>query len=796
MTVPLPPLELKAFELRQGPGVEADWPCVFLSVKTALDCLEAPAPERLRTAILTALGNRGVTLPDDCTIAVALAHLLLGLQRAIVPVPERFTIRAMPGGFDLAVACLDPTVGAAATRMAVRCCNLSLLSVADGSAAAEMRRFAQSLAALNLGAEMRVLLDEAARRNIPWVRLTSNILQLGQGKMQRRLHLSLSEKTSAIAIAIAKDRVAAARILGEAGIPALRREVAKDAAHAAQLARDMGLPVTIKSADGSAAGEIRTDSDAATVQRLFTAAERKGRVVIEQQMPGVDHAMLVVEGRLVATSIDRSASGGARQDVTRDVHPENRDAAERAARTLGLDIAEAHFVSRDISRSYLETGGAIREVFADPKWHAGLDAESARSVAQRVLEEFVPSPQSGRIPTALITGTNGKTTTSRMVAAILQQAGHVVGLTTTDGAQIGSVRIAAGDLAGPKGARMLLGDPTVTAAVIESARGAIIKHGLSVDECTVGAVTNLGTDHVGLDGIADVGEMARLKARVLRAARGTCVLNADDAVCMSLRDEARGKRLILVSREPDNPVIAEHVGDGGVAVVSRRDEQGEMLILVEAESETPVIDAAQIPATYNGAAEFNIANAMFASAISFGLGVPVETIALGLRGFRPDTVMSRGRANLITGWSYDVLVDYAANIDGLTALGKFVSRLPVKGKRRVILVAGGNRQDWVYGEVAAAAAPWFDSFVCSVDPPRGRKDGEVGGLLAKGLMAAGVAADRIAISEPFTAAVDHILTMAEPDDLVVIIPYDASRVIAKLFANGGRDATPAVLSKM
>jgi cyanophycin synthetase len=165
--------------------------------------------------------------------------------------------------------------------------------------------------------------------------------------------------------------------------------------------------------------------------------------------------------------------------------------------------------------------------------------------------------------------------------------------------------------------------------------------------------------------------------------------------------------------------------------------------------------------------------------------------AQALRAFHPNSVMSRGRAQFIGGLPYDVLIDYAGNVDAFTALGKFVSRLPVKGRRRVALPVGGNRQDWVFGEVATAVAPWFDDFVCSVDPPRGRKEGEVGGLIAQGLIAMGVTADRIAIREPMAAAVDHILETAEPGDLVVIIPYDARPVIAKLFTLGGRDATPA-----
>ncbi len=203
------------------------------------------------------------------------------------------------------------------------------------------------------------------------------------------------------------------------------------------------------------------------------------------------------------------------------------------------------------------------------------------------------------------------------------------------------------------------------------------------------------------------------------------------------------------------------------------------------------IEVKQIPSSHGGAAEFNVQNAMFAAAIGFGLGVPVSSIEKALKEFQPDTIMSSGRANLIGGWPFEILVDYAHNKEAITALGGLASRLPVEGRRLVTLAGIGNRVDDTYAGLAAAATPWFDYFVCTTETPRGRKEGEVGRLLAEGLKAAGIPSDRIEVAEPFGSAVDRILTMAQPGDLAVLIPWDSRTTIDRLLKNAGRNAASA-----
>jgi cyanophycin synthetase len=481
------------------------------------------------------------------------------------------------------------------------------------------------------------------------------------------------------------------------------------------------------------------------------------------------------------------STGGTSEDVTDRVHPENRLMAERAARVIGLDLAGIDFITTDISRSHLEVGGVVCEINPTPGFRPHLAAPGSPDVVPLVMATLFPAGGNGRIPLAMITGTNGKTTTSRMVAAILKAAGHTVGLAGTDGVEVDGVRVAADDLAGPKGAIMLLRDPAVTAAVLETARGGIINYGLGVDACSVAAVLNIGADHLGIDGIETLEDLARVKGRVLAVARDAAVLNADDRHCMALAGAVRAARLILVAGDPHDPAVARHLAAGGLGVTLATDGVEQRIMARSGSDEVLTLELARIPATFGGAAEFNVQNAMFAAAIGLGLGLPAAAIEAGLTGFRPDTVMSSGRANLIGGWPFDILVDYAHNEPALTALGRFVSRLPVRGRRLVTLTPPGNRDDAAYGPMAAAAAPWFDHFICTCENPRGRPEGDVGRRLAEGLREAGIAPDRIEIAEPFGRAFAAIMAAARPGDLAVILPGKPRHWVERLLREGGWD---------
>jgi cyanophycin synthetase len=466
------------------------------------------------------------------------------------------------------------------------------------------------------------------------------------------------------------------------------------------------------------------------------------------------------------------STGGTAIDRTDEIHPDNRMMAERAARAIGLDVAGVDFLSPDIRRSYREVGGAIAEVNAGPglRMHLCPSEGLPRDVAGEVIDLLFPRGRPARIPVAAITGTNGKTTTTRMVGHILKLAGFKVGMATTDGVYIDGVRVAEGDLTGPWSSRLVLRDPTVEAAVLETARGGILRSGLGWKKCDVGAVLNVAADHLGLGGIEDLDELARVKQVVVEVARAYCVLNADDERVAPMAAASPGQP-IYVSLDPRGSRIRHHVRARGKAVVLNPGEGGDGLITFhDGGDPIPLLWVRQMPAALGGHALHNVQNALFAAAIAHGLGVRLEVIRQGLRSFEMGFETTPGRLNFYDRHPFKVLLDYAHNAHGMVALAKTAAAIPVEGRRIAILGAPGDRRDEDIRELGRAAAPAFDLFVLREDDDlRGRSPGATGELLREGLRAAGVGADRIlpeVLGE--AAAIDRGLALARPGDLLVI----------------------------
>lgn len=476
------------------------------------------------------------------------------------------------------------------------------------------------------------------------------------------------------------------------------------------------------------------------------------------------------------------SAGGEPIDVTARVHPDNRALVERAVRIVGLTIAGVDFLCPDITRSYRDVGGAICEVNPGPGLRVHLASPGAPDVVGPIVDHLFPQRSNGRIPTAAITGTNGKTTTSRMVASMLRQAGHCVGLATTVGVDIGGEEVARGDLAGPPGARIVFGDPTVTAAVLETARGGIIHRGLAFDSCEVSAVLNVGDDHIGLDGIETREAMAAVKGVVLKAARQLAVLNAEDPLCLSLRETGRARETCLFALDPENGALRAHVGAGRMAVTVEGQGEEASIVLYRNGARAPVIALAHVPAAFAGRAAFNVANALAAVGTGIGLGLDIDTIARGLAGFRPDHAMSRGRCTFVEGLPFRLLLDYAHNPEGIAAILDFAAGEAAGGRRTLIMSScAGNRSDaHLIASGAAAAAGGFDTYVCTSGLPRQRKAAEVAALLARGLTGAGVAAERIRAAESEVEAVRMVAAEARPGDFVVALCADADRVLRTL----------------
>jgi cyanophycin synthetase len=473
------------------------------------------------------------------------------------------------------------------------------------------------------------------------------------------------------------------------------------------------------------------------------------------------------------------STGGTAIDRTDVIHPDNLDISIRAAKVVGLDVAGIDLICPDISKSVREYGGVIVEVNAAPgfRMHVAPTVGTPRNVAAPVLDMLFPAGVPARIPLAAITGTNGKTTTSLMVAHILKMSGKRTGLTTTDGIYIDGERILKGDMTGPWSARVVLTDPTVDAAVVETARGGILREGLGWDKCDVGAVLNVSADHLGLGGIETVSDLAYVKRLVVEVVRdgGTSVLNADDEHARAMAENASG-RIMYFARSPTNDVVRKHVREGGRAVVLEQGVNGEMITIYDGDRHIPVTWTHLVPATFEGKAKFNVENALAAAAIAYSMGVSLEHIRQGLRTFTTSFFQAPGRCNVFDEHPFRVIVDYGHNPAAMSKMAEFI--LGLRRERAIgVLMAAGDRRDDDIRAVGREAARAFDIVVPKEDSSRrGRKSGEISSLLAEGAREAGRSPENIFPRTDEREAVELAMSMAKPGDLVVIFADDVTAV--------------------
>ena len=491
------------------------------------------------------------------------------------------------------------------------------------------------------------------------------------------------------------------------------------------------------------------------------------------------------------------STGGTSVDVTDAIHYDNRIMAQRAVKAIGLDVGGVDFISPDITRSHKEVGGAIVEINAAPgfRMHTAPTEGTPRDVAGPVLEMLFPKGAPYRIPIAAITGTNGKTTTTRMVGHILKLSGCCVGMTTSDGVYIDGELTVGGDMTGPWASHLVLRDPSVDAAVLETARGGIVRAGLGWRKCKVGAVLNVAADHLGMGGIKDLDELAEVKRVVVEVAQEWCVLNADDERVARMAAHSPGKPVYVTLRR-ENELVRRHIRDKGRAVALEEGLNGRMIVLYEGEEQIPLLWARQIPATVEGHAIHNIQNAMFATAIAHAMGISLENIRQGLRTFTTDFFQTPGRMNFYNELPFRVLLDYAHNSHGMAAMAQTVRGLTVNGRRLGVLAAPGDRRDEDILDLARAAAPAFDFILLREDDrPRGRKPGETGELLRQGLLSAGFPADRIAPGvHDEEQAVQSALETAQPGDLLVIFGDNLDRCWHQIVSFGRPAGTAAPLA--
>jgi cyanophycin synthetase len=572
------------------------------------------------------------------------------------------------------------------------------------------------------------------------------------------------------------------------------------------------------------------------VEVAFEKAREHGRaIVVEKFVDGFDHRLLVIDGELIAAAkrVPGHVVGDGRHTIEELVEEVNRDPRrgvghEKVLTRLELDhqalrlLSQKHLSAQSVpqdgeaiylrSTGNLSTGGtavdvtdlihpdnkemairAIKGIGLDIggfRMHVAPSEGTPRDVAGPVIDMLFPPGTPSRVPIAAITGTNGKTTTSRMLAHVMKMAGHTVGLASSDGVYIDGNLTVEGDMTGPRSAQMILRDPTIDAAVMETARGGLVRSGLGFSSCDVAACINVSSDHLGLKGIDTLDELADIKRIPIETASDTAVLNADNTYCLKMASHTDARNVCYVTMNPEHALVKEHVRSGGRAVVLEKAFSGDMITIYDGGNHIPLLWTHLIPATLEGRAMHNVQNAMFAAGLGFSLDISLENIRQGLRTFDTTFFQAPGRMNVFTELPFKVILDYAHNPAAVKTMSDLVERLGEPGRKIVVLAAPGDRRDEDVREIARAAAGHYDIYICREDDRRrGREPGEIPTMLHDELMQAGVDDGQIKIIPDEQEATAEALNSGRPGDLVMVFADAIKRSWKQIiYFKAGEDA--------
>jgi cyanophycin synthetase len=705
-----------------------------------------------------------------------------------------------------------------------------------------------------LGPSTRSIVDEASSRDIPFIRLNKySYVQLGHGVNQRRIQATMTDRTSAIGVEIADDKMWTKDILKRAGVPIPQGENVEKLEEALETAEYIGYPVVVKPLVGNHGRGITVNvGNEDDLKVAFEQAKNfRDTIVVEKYLPGADHRVLVIDGKFVAAArrdpasvtgdggstvqhlVDRLnedphrgfghekvltrvkvdfmterlltqmgigmdtvlkkgeelvlkstanlSQGGTSTDVTDEVHPFVRHMAERIAQVIDIDIMGIDIIAPHLHEPLENTGGGVVEVNAAPgfRMHLAPYHGESRNVAAPVIDMLFPPGTSGRIPIVAVTGTNGKTTVARLIAHILKITGRKVGMSGTGGVVIGNDRILEGDYSGPEGTLFVLREPSVDIAVLEVARGAILRRGLAYDESDVGVFLNVSDDHLGQEDVDTVEELAGVKGTVVETIKetGRAVLNAEDPLVVSFKDTIRSKS-ILFSMDPEVPILQEHLANKGTVVTV----VDETIVLRKKALDFPIAKVKEVPLTLEGTAIFNVANTLAAVATCHALGIPAKGIERGLITFNPSTSQSRGRMNVFEISDFKVLVDYGHNPAAVEALSSVYPHLTSGGRTIGMHSGTGNRRDEDIINFGRLLGRTYDHIVLVDSDPRDREKGETAEVVKKGILETGFPEKELTVILDVRDGTRAALEMAGAGDLVVLQCDDVEQVLSDVDA--------------
>ena len=482
--------------------------------------------------------------------------------------------------------------------------------------------------------------------------------------------------------------------------------------------------------------------------------------------------------RVVLRNNANLSTGGTATDVTDDVHPEVAARAVMAAQMVGLDVCGVDVVCESVLKPLEEQNGGIVEVNAAPglRMHLQPSFGKGRDVGSAIMDTMFSNGNDGRIPLIAVTGTNGKTTTVRLCAHLLRTSGLRTGMTNTDGVFVNGLQLDTGDCSGPRSARSVLMHPDVDAAVLETARGGMLREGLAFDRCQVAVVTNIGAgDHLGLNYISTVEDLAVLKRVIVQnvAPNGMAVLNATDPMVAAMAPNCPGQ-VTFFAVDPHHPVLATHRAQGK-RVLYVQDGH----IVAQEGAQQVRISLNEVPLTQNGAIGFQVENAMASIGAAWAVNLSWASICQGLSTFVSDTQGVPGRFNMFSYKGATIIADYGHNPDAIKALVQAVTNLPAK-QRSVVISGAGDRRDEDIREQTRVIGGAFNSVVLFEDAcQRGRADGEVIALLRQGLKDAKLTSDIVEIHGEFIA-IDHALGQLNPGDLCLILIDQVEEALAHI----------------